>query len=38
MQLRHSSPDIFYPDHWGCFDSAVNAGERLRWYGSSTRS
>ena len=27
MQLRDAIPDIFYPDHWGCFGGAVNAGE-----------
>jgi 8-oxo-dGTP pyrophosphatase MutT (NUDIX family) len=27
MQLRDSNPDIFYPDHWGCFGGAVEAGE-----------
>ena len=27
MQLRDSNPDIFYPDHWGCFGGAVDAGE-----------
>ena len=27
MQLRDDIPDIFYPDHWGCFGGAVDAGE-----------
>jgi 8-oxo-dGTP pyrophosphatase MutT (NUDIX family) len=27
MQLRDAIPDIFYPDHWGCFGGAVGAGE-----------
>jgi 8-oxo-dGTP pyrophosphatase MutT (NUDIX family) len=27
MQLRDSNPGIFYPDHWGCFGGAVDAGE-----------
>jgi 8-oxo-dGTP pyrophosphatase MutT (NUDIX family) len=27
MQLRDPIPKIFYPDHWGCFGGAVNAGE-----------
>jgi 8-oxo-dGTP pyrophosphatase MutT (NUDIX family) len=27
MQLRDSKADIFYPDHWGCFGGAVDAGE-----------
>ncbi|MBI3041320.1 MAG: NUDIX domain-containing protein [Betaproteobacteria bacterium] len=27
MQLRDPKPDIFYPDHWGCFGGAVDAGE-----------
>jgi 8-oxo-dGTP pyrophosphatase MutT (NUDIX family) len=27
MQLRDSNPYIFYPDHWGCFGGAVDAGE-----------
>jgi 8-oxo-dGTP pyrophosphatase MutT (NUDIX family) len=27
MQLRDAIPDIFYPDHWGCFGGAVAAGE-----------
>ena len=27
MQLRNSNPDIFYPEHWGCFGGAVDAGE-----------
>ena len=27
MQLRVSKADIFYPDHWGCFGGAVDAGE-----------
>lgn len=28
MQLRDALPDIFYPNHWGCFGGAVDAGER----------
>jgi len=28
MQLRDAKPDIFYPDHWGCFGGAVDAGEQ----------
>lgn len=28
MQLRDAKPDIFYPDHWGCFGGAVDPGER----------
>lgn len=27
MQLRDTLPNIFYPDHWGCFGGAVDAGE-----------
>jgi 8-oxo-dGTP pyrophosphatase MutT (NUDIX family) len=27
MQLRDALPNIFYPDHWGCFGGAVNEGE-----------
>jgi 8-oxo-dGTP pyrophosphatase MutT (NUDIX family) len=27
MQLRDSNPDIFYPDHWGCFGGAVEPDE-----------
>ena len=27
MQLRDAIPNIFYPDHWGCFGGAVDAGE-----------
>jgi 8-oxo-dGTP pyrophosphatase MutT (NUDIX family) len=27
MQHRDSLPQIFYPDHWGCFGGAVDAGE-----------
>jgi 8-oxo-dGTP pyrophosphatase MutT (NUDIX family) len=27
MQLRDAKPGIFYPDHWGCFGGAVDAGE-----------
>jgi 8-oxo-dGTP pyrophosphatase MutT (NUDIX family) len=27
MQLRDSNPKIFYPEHWGCFGGAVDAGE-----------
>jgi len=28
MQLRDAKPNIFYPDHWGCFGGAVDPGER----------
>lgn len=28
MQLRDAMPNIFYPDHWGCFGGAVDPGER----------
>ena len=28
MQLRDTLPNIFYPNHWGCFGGAVDAGER----------
>lgn len=27
MQLRDAKPNIFYPDHWGCFGGAVDPGE-----------
>lgn len=27
MQLRDAIPNIFYPDHWGCFGGGVNEGE-----------
>jgi 8-oxo-dGTP pyrophosphatase MutT (NUDIX family) len=27
VQLRDPIPQIFYPDHWGCFGGAVNPGE-----------
>jgi len=27
LQLRDCKPDIFYPDHWGCFGGAIDAGE-----------
>lgn len=27
MQLRDDRPDIFYPDHWGCFGGAIETGE-----------
>jgi 8-oxo-dGTP pyrophosphatase MutT (NUDIX family) len=27
MQLRDAAPDIFYPDHWGCFGGAVGISE-----------
>lgn len=27
MQLRDSRPDIWYPEHWGCFGGAVDASE-----------
>jgi 8-oxo-dGTP pyrophosphatase MutT (NUDIX family) len=27
MQLRDLKPEIFYPDHWGCFGGAVDRGE-----------
>ena len=28
MQLRDAIPNIFYPDHWGCFGGAVDEGEK----------
>jgi len=27
LQLRDDKPDIWYPNHWGCFGGAVDAGE-----------
>lgn len=27
MQLRDSTPEIFYPGHWGCFGGAIEPGE-----------
>ena len=30
MQLRDPKPEIFYPDHWGCFGGAVDGGEDPR--------
>lgn len=27
LQLRGARPDIFYPDHWGCFGGAIDPGE-----------
>jgi 8-oxo-dGTP pyrophosphatase MutT (NUDIX family) len=27
LQLRDAKANIFYPDHWGCFGGAVDAGE-----------
>ncbi len=27
LQLRDARPDIFYPDHWGCFGGAMDIGE-----------
>jgi 8-oxo-dGTP pyrophosphatase MutT (NUDIX family) len=27
LQHRDRRPDIFYPDHWGCFGGAVELGE-----------
>jgi 8-oxo-dGTP pyrophosphatase MutT (NUDIX family) len=27
LQLRDARPDIFYPDHWGCFGGAIDPGE-----------
>jgi 8-oxo-dGTP pyrophosphatase MutT (NUDIX family) len=27
LQLRDARPDIFYPDHWGCFGGALDPGE-----------
>lgn len=27
MQLRDDIPQIWYPNHWGCFGGAVNPGE-----------
>lgn len=29
MQLRDDKPSIFYPDHWGLFGGAVEAGETV---------
>jgi len=28
LQLRDPKPEIFYPDHWGCFGGAIEPGER----------
>src|SRR5258708_33683452 len=30
MQLRDTLPNIFYPNHWGCFGGGVVGGERRR--------
>jgi len=30
MQHRDSTPEIWYPDHWGCFGGAVHNGEDPR--------
>jgi 8-oxo-dGTP pyrophosphatase MutT (NUDIX family) len=27
LQLRDPKPEIFYPDHWGCFGGALSEGE-----------
>src|SRR5437899_12475439 len=27
LQHRDDKPDIWYPDHWGCFGGAVDPGE-----------
>jgi 8-oxo-dGTP pyrophosphatase MutT (NUDIX family) len=27
LQLRDNRPDIFFPDHWGLFGGAIEAGE-----------
>jgi 8-oxo-dGTP pyrophosphatase MutT (NUDIX family) len=27
VQLRDAKPTIFFPDHWGCFGGALEAGE-----------
>jgi 8-oxo-dGTP pyrophosphatase MutT (NUDIX family) len=27
MQLRDSNPNIFYPNHWGCFGGAIDLDE-----------
>jgi 8-oxo-dGTP pyrophosphatase MutT (NUDIX family) len=27
VQLRDAKPTIFFPDHWGCFGGAIEAGE-----------
>lgn len=27
LQLRDAKPEIFYPDHWGCFGGAIEPGE-----------
>lgn len=29
LQLRDDKPDIFFPNHWGCFGGAIDLGERL---------
>ncbi len=28
MQLRDNIPQIWYPNHWGCFGGGVNPGEK----------
>ena len=28
LQHRDDKPDIWYPDHWGCFGGSVDAGEQ----------
>jgi 8-oxo-dGTP pyrophosphatase MutT (NUDIX family) len=30
LQHRDAIRSIFYPDHWGCFGGAIDAGERPR--------
>ena len=27
LQLRDDKPDIFFPNHWGCFGGAIEPGE-----------
>lgn len=27
LQLRDNKPDIFFPNHWGCFGGAIDANE-----------
>jgi len=29
LQLRDDFPEIFFPNHWGCFGGAVEAGETI---------
>ena len=30
LQLRDDRPDIFFPNHWGCFGGAIEPGETPR--------